>query len=144
MSNSKKEHPDWLYRQSAVLPLYQGQVVLITTRKSGRWVIPKGVVELHLSPQESAREEAWEEAGLKGKVMDHLLGEYTYEKWGGTCHVKVYRMEVETLLDHWPEKGFRRRERVSPTEAVKRVYPPALAEIIAAALGVEPPRRQGR
>ena len=129
-----KDRPDWLFRQSAVLALHEGRVVLITTRKSGRWVIPKGVVELNMTPQESARQEAWEEAGIRGRVDQRLLGEYRYAKWGGICRVKVYRMDVEKVLEHWPERGFRNREFVTPMEAVKRVYPAELADIIEDAL----------
>ncbi len=102
---------------------------MITSRKKKRWVIPKGVIEPHLSPSDSAAKEALEEAGIEGKVSKRPIGSYKYEKWGGTCTVEVYTMNVNTVLDDWLE-NYRDREWVSVGEAVGRVTEPRLKDIV--------------
>ena len=59
------------FKQSGVIPVLDNRLVLITSRKSERWIIPKGYVEKGLSPSESAAKEAYEEAGLIGVVHHH-------------------------------------------------------------------------
>lgn len=70
--------PEWMYRQSAVIPYRFGadglEVLLITSRKRKRWVLPKGVVEPGMTPAGSAEKEAFEEAGIEGRVDDRPLG----------------------------------------------------------------------
>ena len=65
---------DWMYNQSGVVPFKRSkdglQVLLITSRSGKRWVIPKGIVESEFSPQESAQKEAYEEAGITGKIIN--------------------------------------------------------------------------
>jgi 8-oxo-dGTP pyrophosphatase MutT (NUDIX family) len=125
---------DWLYNQSGVIPfrLERGevQILLVTSRSGKRWVIPKGIIEPDLSPQESAQKEAHEEAGVSGKISGQAVGTYTYNKWGGTCTVKVFLLEVEKILEDWPESYFRTREWVSVEKAVKRVNEAKLKDII--------------
>ncbi len=116
--------PDWIYRQSAILP-YRGrggdlEVLIITSRKGTRWVLPKGIVEPGMTAAASAAKEALEEAGVEGRVMARSLGRYAYRKWGGTCAVEVFPMEVTSERKTWPESGFRRRKWVSLKQAVKR------------------------
>ena len=96
------------------------EVLLISSRKKKRWVIPKGVKEPELSPQASAAKEALEEAGIQGEVSTRPIGSYQYEKWGGTCTVQVHTMAVAKVLDEW-EESYRDREWVSLDEAVARV-----------------------
>ncbi|MDJ0896225.1 MAG: NUDIX domain-containing protein [Alphaproteobacteria bacterium] len=117
--------PDWIYRQSAILP-YRGQgddlaVLIITSRKGTRWVLPKGIVEPGMTAAASAAKEAMEEAGVEGRVFAHSLGTYSYPKWGGTCTVEVFPMKVATERKTWPESGFRRRKWVSLKQARKRL-----------------------
>jgi 8-oxo-dGTP pyrophosphatase MutT (NUDIX family) len=125
---------DWIYNQSGVVPFRsekgKAQILLITSRSRKRWVIPKGIIEPDLSPQESAQKEAYEEAGVSGKICGEAVGTYTYDKWGGTCTVKVFLLEVEKTLEDWPESYFRTREWMSVEEAVKRVDETDLKEII--------------
>jgi len=125
---------DWIYNQSGVVPFRsekgKTQILLITSRSRKRWVIPKGIIEPDLSPQESAQKEAYEEAGVSGKICGEAVGTYTYDKWGGTCTVKVFLLEVEKTLEDWPESYFRTREWMSVEEAVKRVDETDLKEII--------------
>jgi len=105
--------PDYVYRQSAVIPFRCNanglSVLLITTRKRSRWIIPKGVVEPDLTALDSALKEADEEAGVRGRPLAEPLGSYAHEKWGDLCEVEVYAMAVEQQRDQWPE-DFRGRE----------------------------------
>jgi len=126
--------PDWMYRQSAVIPRRDGkhgpEVLLITSRKKKRWVLPKGVVESGMTPPASAAKEAWEEAGIEGTVDETALGTYDYKKWGGTCTVEVFAMTAVTEAADWPEAHFRDREWVSLDEARRRVDENGLKVII--------------
>jgi len=125
--------PDYYYRQSAVVPFRHGrsglEVLLITSRKRRRWIVPKGVVEPYLSAADSAAKEAYEEAGIKGRVLAVPLGSYEYEKWGGTCRVEVFAMAVDQELGSWPE-AFRDRAWVSPFKAAGLVREPELKGMI--------------
>jgi len=119
-----REQPFFYYLQSAVIP-YQYrkgnlEVLLITTRKHN-WIIPKGIIEDGMTPQESALNEAYEEAGIKGKINNKKVGSYSYEKWGDVCHVKVYPMKVAKILENWPEENFRERIWVSINNAIEYV-----------------------
>ncbi len=126
--------PDWIYRQSAVLPYREGnkglEVLLISTRKGGRWIVPKGIVEPGLTPRESARKEAAEEAGIEGQVSDRSLGRYSYKKWGGTCDVEVFPMLVARELEDWPEAGVRRRKWMPLKKAAKRIDIAKLSKMV--------------
>ncbi len=126
--------PDWIYRQSAVLPYRREadevQVLLVTSRKGKRWVLPKGIVEPGLTAAESAAKEAQEEAGVQGTVTKDSLGKYRYKKWGGTCRVEVYPMEVTGEVNDWPESETRKREWMSLADAAKRIDQKDLKKIL--------------
>ena len=132
---SSHTRPDWYYTQSAVIPYRRRageiEVLLITSRKRKRWVLPKGIVEPKLSAAASAAKEALEEAGIRGHVAAEAVGRYEYRKWGGTCAVEVFTMEVAEVLDRWPE-GFRDRQWLAPREAAARVREPELGRLILA------------
>ncbi|MBS3807366.1 MAG: NUDIX hydrolase [Bacteroidales bacterium] len=108
--------PEYYYRQSAVIPYLwnkgQVKVMLITTQKKKKWTLPKGIIEPGLSPPRSAAREAYEEAGVLGEVDEELFDHFEYDKWGGTCHVQVFLMEITELLDQWPEQYQRSRKLV--------------------------------
>ena len=128
-----REVPEYFYEQSGVIPYRRVQgtieVLMITSRKKKRWVIPKGVKEPELSPAESAAKEALEEAGVEGRLSSSPLGFYRYSKWGGTCNVEVYAMEVETVFQDW-EESHRHREWVSVMEAIHRTREKGLKRLI--------------
>ncbi|MGB3562306.1 MAG: NUDIX hydrolase [Thermoanaerobaculia bacterium] len=128
-----REKPDHFYRQSAVIPyrLRHGkpEILLITSRHKRRWVIPKGIIEPDLSPAASAAKEALEEAGVEGRVGAEPLGSYQYDKWGGTCSVEVFVLEVDRVHDEWAEAN-RQRLWLSPAEAAERVDEEDLARLI--------------
>jgi 8-oxo-dGTP pyrophosphatase MutT (NUDIX family) len=113
-SREKKESSG---RQCAALPLAvrdgEVQVMLVTSRETKRWVLPKGWAEPDLAPHELAAKEAFEEAGLVGKMEPEPVGHYSYKKRlrGGRsipCDVGVFPMWVEQQLKNWPER--RQRE----------------------------------
>lgn len=129
--------PDWIYRQSAVVPFLQeaGQLklFLITSNSAKHWIIPKGIIERDMTPEASAAKEAMEEAGVVGFVSEELIAEYEYRKWGGTCHVKVFPLEVTEVLDSWDEQDHRERKCLTPTEAlsaVKQILKPVLEDFL--------------
>lgn len=118
-------YPEWIYRQSGALPfrLKKGnlEILLITSRKGKRWVLPKGIVDPGYSAWASAAKEALEEAGVEGRMSDQCLGSYQQEKWGGTCEIEVYPMEVSRQLSDWPEAGGRKRTWLSCEDAAKKI-----------------------
>jgi 8-oxo-dGTP pyrophosphatase MutT (NUDIX family) len=97
------------------------QVCLIRRKGSKSWGIPKGVVDQGDTREETALNEAWEEAGLKGRLIGDAIGTYKYEKWDKTLRVAVYVMEVLDQADTWEEAGFRERRWTSFEKAVSRL-----------------------
>lgn len=77
-----------------------------------------------MSPAESARKEAREEAGVLGTVIFPTIGSYDYRKRGFTNRVQVFWMRVETEMETWDEAAFRRRRWMSIEEAIDRVKSP--------------------
>jgi 8-oxo-dGTP pyrophosphatase MutT (NUDIX family) len=122
-----------IYRQSGTLVYrlvsQQPEILLITTRR-GHWTIPKGIVEPHLSPAESALQEAYEEAGVRGKLVEQSVGRFTYPKWGGVCTVEVFLLEATELLGSWPEDDFRRRRWSAILTAAEMVKYDQLGDVI--------------
>lgn len=111
------------------------EVLVITSRDTGRWIIPKGWPMEGRASHAVAEREAYEEAGVKGKVSKEPIGYYMYQKGlsqGLTvpCKVHVYALEVGDLCKNYPEKGERRLEWVSCTEAAERVVEPGLKKVI--------------
>jgi len=126
--------PDSWYRQSGVIAVrtFAGaaRVLLVTSYGGKRWVIPKGIVEAGFSPSRSAAKEAWEEAGISGRVSRRMVGRYGYPKWNGICTVLVYRLDVDEIHQVWPEGHVRRRKWLKPEAAAARVGDPVLAQLI--------------
>lgn len=115
--------PDHWYIQSAVAPLRETsdgvEVMLVTSLKKKRWILPKGIVEPGMSPAESAAKEAWEEAGVKGTVADRSFGHYSTRKWGGVCRVDLFRLDVLSVSEEWLESDRRDRGWFTLEEAAK-------------------------
>lgn len=118
----RRLRPAYYYRQSSVVPyrLRDGKVeiLIVSSSKRKHWVVPKGIREPGLSPQDSAACEAREEAGIEGQIGGTPVGSYRYEKWGATCTVQVFAMLVKRVLpeEQWEERH-RGRRWVSPEEA---------------------------
>ena len=125
--------PFYFCRQSGVIPyrVRKGnlQILLITSRKERRWIIPKGIIESNYSARNSAAKEALEEAGVKGGVHSKLLGIYRHRKWGRTCTVKVYPMRVTRIYKVW-EEADRDREWVSLKKALKLISNDGLRQVM--------------
>jgi 8-oxo-dGTP pyrophosphatase MutT (NUDIX family) len=111
------------------------EFLLVTTRRSGRWIAPKGWPMDGMTPAASAAHEAWEEAGVVGKAHDLCLGIYSYNKElepGDSlpCLVMVYPVKVKSLDAEFPEKNERRSKWFSAKKAAARVAEPELSRII--------------
>jgi phosphohistidine phosphatase len=81
-----------------------------------KWGIPKGMIDPGDTLEQTALKEAWEEAGIKGRLME-AIGTYDHCKWGSTYVVTVYLMEILEQDEDWPEAGFRERRWTSFEEA---------------------------
>lgn len=120
------------------------QVLLITSRGSGRWVIPKGWTEGKIAPHLLAAREAYEEAGLVGRIGERPIGSYHYAKRLKSgrlafCSVAVYPLEVQRELDDWPERGEREKRWMPPAQAARLVAEADLAGILHGLAPTRPP-----
>jgi 8-oxo-dGTP pyrophosphatase MutT (NUDIX family) len=115
------------------------QILLITSRETRRWVIPKGWPIRGLQPREVAAREALEEAGLVGRIVGkRSIGSYHYSKrlpdsQEALCRVKVFLLSVDHQLDDWPEKAQRECRWVTPETAARMVDEGGLAELLLSA-----------
>ena len=110
-------------------------ILLVTSRGSGRWIIPKGWPMPGLTPTEMVLKEAWEEAGVTGRVTGGCLGVFSYTKDVGDGQMlpvvaMLYPVEVKALASDFPEAGQRRRKWMSRKKAMKLVREPELARMI--------------
>ncbi len=128
-----------LERQIAALPWRKRkgriEVLLITSRETKRWVIPKGWPMDHLIDSNAARREAFEEAGVSGHIRRKAVGHFDYKKMmkdgpGVDVRVGVYSLEVTDELKSWPEKRERNRQWFSVDDAVWHVTEAGLKDII--------------
>ncbi len=119
------------------------EVLLVTSRETGRWVIPKGWLGIGLSAGEAAAREAWEEAGVRGRAGAEL-GVFTYDKVTDRdtkaaarvpCVVAVHAVEVTGKAKDFPEAGQRRVKWFERGKAARKVTEPALQSLI---LGFDP------
>jgi 8-oxo-dGTP pyrophosphatase MutT (NUDIX family) len=114
------------------------EVLVITSRGSGRWIIPKGWLMRGMNAGEAAAVEAWEEAGVRpGPGPARPLGSYVYDKIEGTglpvgVETLVFAIEVNGLEDSFPEASQRQRRWVTPAEAAEMVAEPGLKRILTA------------
>jgi 8-oxo-dGTP pyrophosphatase MutT (NUDIX family) len=111
------------------------RVLLITTRSTHRWIVPKGWPIAGLAPHESAAREAFEEAGVLGKVGEEMLGSFNHRKQVKTgemiaCRVHVYPLEVDEIRAEWIEKDDREIQWCSIEEALAQVSDPGLRRVI--------------
>ncbi|NRG19523.1 NUDIX hydrolase [Rhizobiales bacterium] len=111
------------------------EVLLATSRDTGRWVLPKGWPHKGKTLGESASQEAYEEVGVHGRVADREVGHYNYLKWLDTglnrrVRVSVFPLEVRQECDVWPEQGQREIHWTTCEEAAERVDEPELAAIL--------------
>ena len=111
------------------------EVLLITTRGSGRWTVPKGWPMRGLPDPDAAAREAYEEAGVRGRVDPRPIGSFEYVKrnrFASPLRVTVYRLDVERQVRHFRERGQRKSVWLEPVRAAERVAWPGLAAAIRA------------
>ena len=112
------------------------EVLLITSRDSGRWIIPKGWPIAGTTSSETALQEAWEEAGVcEGDAEADSVGSYTYDKqhdtgWSTPVKTIVYPIAVTEMSDVFPEVNERERKWVSLSEAANLVQEPELKQLL--------------
>jgi 8-oxo-dGTP pyrophosphatase MutT (NUDIX family) len=140
MTSPKKAAPS-MRAQYAALPYRQKgksstEVLLVTSRRSGRWIIPKGWPLKGKPPHKSAAREAHEEAGVTGKINRRAIGSYSYKKRLKSGRVivcvKVFGLQVTRQEKSWPEKGERKVKWLSRNRAAKVVRDRGLGAIIRA------------
>lgn len=128
---------DHMILQAAAIPIFEGNICLVTSRNGSRWVVPKGCLEPGMTEVEIAIQEAWEEAGVRGKLNGLSIGSYRYQKWGDELSVAVFLLQVKEIAREWPERALRQREWLPPKEAIKRLAEPDLRAIVLRACGAE-------
>ena len=111
------------------------QILLVTSRDTGRWVVPKGNPMLLRTGAETAAEEAYEEAGVRGEIGPEPIGSFRYRKRTRfllpvSAEVQVFPLRVERELDEWPERHQRRRQWFSREEAAAAVAERGLKRLI--------------
>ncbi len=122
---------EWI-RQAAAIPIQGKKVCLVSSRSGKRWVVPKGLIDPGHTASQIALQEAWEEAGLVGLISPEPVGSFFYQKYGGTCHVTVFVLQVTQAADDWPERSFRERAWLGTNEAVARLEDAGLRELVQA------------
>ncbi|MBX3519133.1 MAG: NUDIX hydrolase [Xanthobacteraceae bacterium] len=110
--------------------------MLVTSRETRRWIIPKGWPIEGVAPHNLAALEAMEEAGLLGKIGSKPIGTYRYDKKRSdgsivNCTVDTFALEVEQQMPAWPEQDERKTQWFSPEEAATQVQEPELRTLIA-------------
>lgn len=132
-------------RQSAALPYRRNaagalEVLLVTSRRRGRWILPKGDVQRGMRPHTSAAHEAFEEAGLLGLIESTPVGEYRQRKLREEGQLRelvihAYPLFVNTQLKSWPEMAIRRRRWMTIDEAIEAVRDRDLRTLLVAFAG---------
>lgn len=125
--------------QIAAMPVRKGtdgspEILLVTSRTTRRWIVPKGWPMKAFTDWDAAAREALEEAGVIGKVSEKPTGRYSYWKrmndHFALCEVKLYLLEVERQLDNWAEKNERHCRWFKLADAADLVDEPGLGTAI--------------
>lgn len=118
-----------LLQQAGAIPFRQRdgelEVLLVTSRSSGDWIVPKGMVDPGLTAAEAAEQEAEEEAGVRGRIGP-MLGYVETAK----ARIAVFPLEVDQELENYLERGERKRRWFSAKEAAEKVRDGDLAVLI--------------
>ena len=123
------------YRRVGKKPSAPIEIILVTSRQTRRWIIPKGNIDHGMSPHAAAAQEAEEEAGVRGDIGRDPMGSFTYEKAivSGICvtaKVVVFPLAVTEVMDDWKESKWRRRRWFAVEDAVEAVQEPELRLMI--------------
>jgi 8-oxo-dGTP pyrophosphatase MutT (NUDIX family) len=115
------------------------EVLLVTSRTTRRWVIPKGWPMKGAKPAEAAAREAFEEAGVRGRIAAEPLGTYAYRKRDDdhkhpavACRVRVFVLQVKRQATRWPERHERETCWFEAKEAAARVDDAGMRDLIEA------------
>ncbi len=128
-----------LIHQVAALPWRRGksgvEILLVTTRTTKRWVIPKGWPMDGKSDHEAAAIEAYEEAGVRGRIANEMFGRFSYFKVtdkgkARSVTVAVYPLLVDNELKDWPERRERERRWMIGAEACAMAGEPELVPVL--------------
>lgn len=119
------------------------RILLVTSRETGRWIVPKGNRVEGKTPSESAQLEAYEEGGVEGEIAPEPIGHYRYVKQRRSgsvtpANVMIFPMRVTRQLGDWPEKGEREARWFSIADAAASVAERSLRYLI---LSFDPPPR---
>lgn len=106
------------------------EVLLITSKKKKRWIVPKGKIEDDLGLPGTAAKEAFEEAGVRGRLGAEPVGCYRHGSSKKSQLVELYLMRVDEEAGSWPEEGKREREWLPVAEARERVAYESLGAIL--------------
>ena len=112
------------------------ELLMVTSRGSKRWIIPKGWPEHGMTPGEAALREAWEEAGVIGRITGSCLGLFSYHKEMDAetapmpCVAMVYPVRVRSLAEDYPERDKRKRKWMRRKKAATKVQEPELAHLL--------------
>ena len=109
----------------ATLSDFPDKVVLVTNRDGGKWIFPKGRIEKGRTDRAIAIEEAYEEAGVIGELLQKYKEIPTRSNKAKS--LRLYRMQVTSVLKDWPEMNMRKRVIVSFRRA-ERLLGEELAE----------------
>ncbi len=121
MTESDKTEPE--LKQSCVIPyrMTNGNIelLLITSINKQRWIFPKGYIDFNLTAFESAKKEAYEEAGVIGENETVELGAFELKKKNRQSQIRIFSMEVTKELKDYPEKNLRKRKWFTVNEALE-------------------------
>lgn len=111
------------------------EILLITTRRTGRWILPRGWAEKAKTPAQTAAQEAFEEAGVIGDIDPRPVGEYCYVKTlrdgsQSDCRVTLFSLEVRGTLVNWPEQDERKRRWHGLAQACQAATDRQLARLL--------------
>ena len=111
------------------------QVCIVTTRNTGRWILPRGWPTHKHTAHDGAAIEAHEEAGVRGRVFANAVGTYAYDKpldvGIAPVLVVVYAIRADKVAKTWPEKDQRKRKWLPPKKAAAKLTEPGLKQIVA-------------
>ncbi|MET3599013.1 NUDIX hydrolase [Martelella mangrovi] len=135
MREARQQYAALCYRLTKTKKKTAIEVLLITSRDTGRWVTPKGWPMADKAPHEVAAQEAFEEAGIRGKVSEKPLGNFSYLKRldNGTsvpCIVDLFPLRVRKAKSKYPEADERTRKWTSPEEAAELVQESELKTLL--------------
>jgi 8-oxo-dGTP pyrophosphatase MutT (NUDIX family) len=111
------------------------ELLLVTTRQSKRWIVPKGRRIKGLTAAKCAAREAFEEAGVRGVIEKKPIGAFRFVKTvddalGVMCEVRIFALRVKRELPHWPEAPERTPRWFEPSAALAAVTDSGLKSLI--------------